>query len=195
MALYRLEDANVEVPADGQYWVAPNAVVLGRVRLKSDASVWFGAVLRGDNEWITVGERSNIQDGCVLHTDPGFPLTVGPDCTVGHMVMLHGCSIGKRCLIGIGSVILNGAEIGDECVIGANTLIAEGKKIPARSLVMGSPGKIIRQLSDDDIARFTRGAGRYVSNWKRYATEFHPQPEPHQPVGLRPQVGEKSHFD
>ena len=142
---------------------------------KSEASVWFGAVLRGDNEPITVGARSNVQDGCVLHTDPGFPLTIGPDCTIGHMVMLHGCTIGTRSLIGIGSIILNGAKIGEECLIGANTLIGEGKDIPPRSMVLGSPGKIVRQLSDEDVARFTGGAGRYVKNWKRYAAGLKPQ--------------------
>lgn len=175
MSLYSLDGVAVETPSDGQFWIAPNAVVVGRVRLESEASVWFGAVLRGDNELITVGRRSNVQDGCVLHTDPGYPLTIGDDCTIGHMVMLHGCSIGARSLIGIGSIILNGAAIGDECVIGANTLIAEGKVIPPRSLVMGSPGKIVRQLSDDDVTRFTRGAARYVANWKRFATAMKPQ--------------------
>jgi carbonic anhydrase/acetyltransferase-like protein (isoleucine patch superfamily) len=119
-----------------------------------------------------VGERSNVQDGCVLHTDPGFPLDIGSDCTIGHMVMLHGCTIGRGCLIGIGSIILNGAQIGAECVIGANTLIAEGKVIPPRSMVIGSPGKIVRELSDEDVKRFGRGAGRYVANWKRYADEL-----------------------
>lgn len=175
MTLYSLDGTNVETPADGRFWVAPNAVLLGRVRLETDASVWFGAVLRGDNEWITVGQRSNVQDGCVLHTDPGFPLTIGPDCTIGHMVMLHGCTIGARSLIGIGSVILNGANIGEECVIGANALIPEGKNIPPRSLVMGSPGKIVRELSDDDVKRFTGAAGRYVTNWQRYAVGLKPQ--------------------
>ncbi len=175
MTLYNLDGVDVTTPASGAFWVAPNAVVLGKVKLEEDASVWFGAVLRGDNEWITVGERSNVQDGCVLHTDPGFPLTIGADCTIGHMVMLHGCTIGRGSLIGIGSIILNGAKIGDECVIGANTLIPENKEIPPRSMVMGSPGKIIRQISDDEIVRFQRGAGRYVANWKRFAAGLKPQ--------------------
>lgn len=175
MPLYNLDATSVITPADGQFWVAPNAVVIGNVILESEASVWFGAVLRGDNEPITVGARSNVQDGCVLHTDPGFPLTIGPDCTIGHMVMLHGCTIGKRSLVGIGSIILNGAKIGEECLIGANTLIGEGKDIPPRSMVLGSPGKIVRQLSDEDVARFTGGAGRYVKNWKRYAAGLKPQ--------------------
>jgi carbonic anhydrase/acetyltransferase-like protein (isoleucine patch superfamily) len=175
MALYDLDGVAVDTPGEGKYWVAPNAVVLGKVRLAVDASVWFGAVLRGDNELITVGERSNVQDGSVLHTDPGFPLTIGPDCTIGHMVMLHGCTIGRGSLVGIGSIILNGAKIGEECLIGANTLIAEGKEIPPRSMVLGSPGKIIRQLSDDDVRRFGGAAGRYVSNWKRFAAGLKPR--------------------
>ena len=175
MALYELDGVRVEPPGDGRYWVAPSAVLLGKVRLETDASVWFGAVLRGDNELITVGARSNVQDGCVLHTDPGFPLTIGADCTIGHMVMLHGCSIGRGSLIGIGSIILNGATIGEDCVIGANSLISEGKVIPPRSMVMGSPGKVVRQLSDDEVARFSGAAGRYVSNWKRFASGLKPQ--------------------
>lgn len=168
MPKYELDGVSVKTPASGNFYVAPNAVLIGNVELAEDASVWFGAVLRGDNEPIRVGARSNVQDGCILHTDPGFPLTIEEDCTVGHMVMLHGCKIGRKCLIGIGSIILNGADIGPECVIGANTLIPEGKIIPPRSMVLGSPGKIIRQLSDEDIARFTKGAGRYVANGRRY---------------------------
>ena len=169
MALYELDGVKVETPTSGNFWVAPNAVLLGKVRIEDDASVWFGAVLRGDNELITVGARSNVQDGCVLHTDPGFPLTIDPDCTIGHMVMLHGCTIGRGSLIGIGSIILNGAKIGVECLIGANTLIAEGKEIPPRSMVLGSPGKIVRQLTDDDVKRFGGAAGRYVANARRFA--------------------------
>jgi carbonic anhydrase/acetyltransferase-like protein (isoleucine patch superfamily) len=175
MTLYNFDGVDVATPASGAFWVAPNAVLLGKVKLEEDASVWFGAVLRGDNEWITVGERSNVQDGCVLHTDPGFPLTIGADCTIGHMVMLHGCAIGRGSLIGIGSVILNGAKIGEECVIGANTLIPENKEIPPRSMVMGSPGKIIRQINDEEAARFQGAARRYVANWKRFAAGLKPQ--------------------
>jgi carbonic anhydrase/acetyltransferase-like protein (isoleucine patch superfamily) len=174
MALYDLDGLSVSTAGAGKCWIAPNAVLLGNVRIEDDASVWFGAVLRGDNELITVGPRSNVQDGSVLHTDPGFPLTIGADCTIGHMVMLHGCTIGPGCLIGIGSIILNGAKIGEECLIGANTLIAEGKQIPPRSMVLGSPGKIVRQLSDDDVKRIYGSAGRYVANWKRYAKGLKP---------------------
>jgi carbonic anhydrase/acetyltransferase-like protein (isoleucine patch superfamily) len=175
MPLYELDGVGVETPGEGRYWVAPTAVLIGKVILEDGASVWFGSVLRGDNEPIRVGARSNIQEGCVMHTDPGFPLTVGEDCTIGHMVMLHGCTIGRGSLIGIGSIILNGAKIGEECLIGANTLIAEGKEIPPRSMVLGSPGKIIRQLSDEDVKRFGGAAGRYVKNWKRFAAGMKPQ--------------------
>ena len=175
MAFYKLDGFSVSTPASGMFWVAPNAVLLGKVKLEEEASVWFGAVLRGDNELITVGARSNVQDGSVLHTDPGFPLVIGPDCTIGHMVMLHGCTIGKGSLIGIGSVILNGANIGEECVVGANTLIPEGKQIPARSMVVGSPGKIVRQLSDEEVVRFGGAARRYVVNWKRYVSGLKPE--------------------
>lgn len=169
MALYELDGVGVETPGEGRYWVAPSAVLVGKVFLEEDVSVWFGSVIRGDNEPIRIGARSNVQEACVLHTDPGFPLTIGADCTVGHMVMLHGCTIGRGSLVGIGSIILNGARIGEECLIGANTLIAEGKEIPPRSMVLGSPGKIVRQLTDEDVARFGGAAGRYVKNWKRFA--------------------------
>lgn len=169
MALYDLDGVTPTTPDEGRFWIAPNAVVLGRVKLEDGASVWFNAVVRGDNELITIGERANVQDGCVLHTDPGFPLTIGADCTIGHLVMLHGCTIGARSLIGIGSIILNGANIGEECLVGANTLIPEGKSFPPRSMILGSPGKIVRELSNDDVTRFSAGAQRYVQNWKRFA--------------------------
>ena len=172
MSVYELAGVSPEMPGIGRCWIAPSAIVLGNVVLEEDASVWFGAVVRGDNEPIRIGARSNVQDGCVLHTDPGYPLTIGPDCTIGHMVMLHGCTIGQSSLVGIGSIVLNGAKIGNECLIGANTLIPEGKEIPNRSMVIGSPGKIVRQLSDEDVARFFGGAGRYVANWKRFAAEL-----------------------
>lgn len=154
----------------GDYWIAPGATVLGDVTLHHNASVWFGAVVRGDNDPVVIGENSNIQDGSVLHTDEGVPLTIGRDVTVGHMVMLHGCSIGDGSLIGIKSVILNHARIGRHCLIGANTLITEGKVIPDRSLVMGSPGKVIRELSDEEVARLRASAAHYVDNWRRYAS-------------------------
>jgi len=146
MSVYTLGEAKPDLPPAGEYWIAPNAVVLGRVRLLKNASVWFGATLRGDNEWITVGEGSNVQDGSVLHTDPGAPLTIGKGVTIGHMVMLHGCEIGDGSLVGIGSIILNRTKIGKNCLIGANTLLTEGKDIPDNSVVMGAPGRVVRQV-------------------------------------------------
>lgn len=175
MTIYRLADARVITPGEGRAWVAPNAVALGKVELCDDASVWFGAVLRGDNELIRVGARSNVQDGCVLHTDPGFPLTIGEDCTIGHMVMLHGCTIGNGSLIGIGSIVLNGARIGEGSLVGANTLITEGKEFPPRSMILGSPGKVVRELSPEESERLKASAGRYVANWKRYVEGLAPQ--------------------
>lgn len=169
MSIYKLGTEGVRTPSDGRFWVAPSAILLGKVELCTDASVWFGAVLRGDNELIRVGAKSNIQDGCVLHTDPGFPLDIGEECTIGHLVMLHGCSIGNGSLIGIGSIILNGAKIGEGSLIGAHTLITEGKEIPPRSMVLGSPGKIVKELSQEESERLKKSADRYVSNWKRYA--------------------------
>lgn len=168
MALYEFEGIQPEVPQDGNYWVAPDAQVMGRVKLCAGASVWFGAVLRGDNDPIVVGENSNIQDGSVLHTDPGKPLVIGRDVTVGHKVMLHGCTIGDNTLVGIGSVILNGASIGKNCLIGAGSLITENKEIPDNSLVMGSPGRVIRQLDDEQVAMIGASAEVYAENWKRF---------------------------
>lgn len=168
MTTYSLDGVGIRTPASGRFWVAPNAVVLGNVVMEEDASVWFGAVVRGDNEEIRIGARSNVQDGSVLHTDPGFPMHIEPDCTIGHMVMLHGCRIGARSLIGIGSIILNGAVIGEGSLVGANTLIPEGKVIPPRSMVLGSPGRVVKQFTDEDVARFSAAAGRYVQNWQRF---------------------------
>lgn len=175
MTLYTLEERTVEVPEDGEYWVAPNATVLGRVKLERDASVWFNAVLRGDNELITIGEESNIQDGSVLHTDPGCPLTLGRGVTVGHMAMLHGCTIGDNSLIGIGSVVLNNVTIGKNCLIGAKALITEGKSIPDNSMVLGAPGKVVRELTPEQIQGLTLSAQSYVQNWKRFRASFRPQ--------------------
>src|SRR5690606_7809555 len=149
MPVYAIGDTKPILPPEGEYWIAPNAEVMGNVKLEKNASVWFGAVLRGDNELITIGENSNVQDGSVLHTDPGSPLTIERDVTIGHMVMLHGCTIGAGSLVGIGSIILNGAKIGKGCLIGANSLIAENKEIPDYSMVLGSPGKIVRTLDQE----------------------------------------------
>ncbi len=166
MAIYSLGDRKPVLGPDA--WVAPNATVIGDVRLGDNASIWWNAVVRGDNDTITIGAVSNIQDGSVLHVDAGVPLTLGANVTVGHQVMLHGCTIGDESLIGIKSVILNRAVIGRHCIIGANSLIPEGKVIPERSLVMGSPGKVVRQLSDDEVARLLMAAEGYVENARRY---------------------------
>ena len=161
-----------KVTCKGDYWIADNAIVIGSVVLENNASVWFNCVLRGDNDVITIGENSQLQDGCVAHVDPGHPLTLGKNVSVGHMAMLHGCTVGDGTLIGIKSVILNDAVIGRNCVIGANTLIAEGKTIPDGSLVVGSPGKVVRQLTEDEIKRFNAIADHYVARWKRFKTEL-----------------------
>lgn len=177
MPCYRLADEMVELPADGRCWIAPTAVLIGRVVLEEDASVWFGAVLRGDNELIRVGTRSNIQEGCALHTDLGYPLSIGADCTIGHMAMLHGCTIGDNSLIGIGAVVLNGARIGRNCLIGAKALITEGKEIPDNSLVMGAPGKVVRQLDAAAAEGLRQSAAHYVENSRRFARDLKAQTE------------------
>ena len=169
MTLYNLDGVSPELPGEGGYWIAPSADVMGRVRLLKDASVWFGAVLRGDNEWLTIGEGSNVQDGCVMHSDMGAPLTVGRDCTIGHKAILHGCTIGDNSLIGMGATVLNHAVIGRNCLIGAGALIPERKVIPDNSLVVGAPGKIIRALDADAVAGLLKSAQGYVRNWKRFA--------------------------
>jgi carbonic anhydrase/acetyltransferase-like protein (isoleucine patch superfamily) len=175
MSIFALGAITPDLPEEDAYWIAPNASVIGRVRLKHNASIWFGAVLRGDNELILIGEGSNVQDGCVLHTDMGFPLTVGRNCTIGHRAVLHGCTIGDNTLVGIGATILNGAKIGNNCLIGAHALVAENKHIPDNSLVMGMPGKIVRQLEPKIAARLQEAAARYVRNWQRYKSELHPK--------------------
>ena len=159
---------NISPKIDKDSWFAPNAVLIGNVTLKKDANVWFNATLRGDIENIHIGEGSNVQDSCVLHTDPGYPLKVGKNVTVGHLVMLHGCSIDDNSLIGIGAVLLNGSKIGKNCLIGARALITENKVIPDNSLVMGSPGKIVRQVTEDEIEAMKQNAIRYQNNWKKY---------------------------
>jgi len=172
MTVYSLGAVAPQLPGDDEYWIAPTASVMGNVILKKNASVWWGATVRGDNDPITIGENTNIQDGSVLHTDYGQPLTIGADVTVGHMVMLHGCVIGDNSLIGIGSVILNGAKIGKNCLIGANVLITEGKDIPDNSLVMGAPGKVVREVTEPQVRLLTASARHYVENWKRYRRDL-----------------------
>lgn len=171
--LLQLDDRRVR--ARGEYWVADNAVVIGSVLLENNASVWFNAVLRGDAELITVGENSNVQDGAVLHTDPGCPLVIGRNVTIGHKVMLHGCKIGDNSLIGINAVVLNRAKIGRNCLIGANALITEGKEIPDNSMVIGSPAKFVRQLTEQEIAGLALSARHYVENARRFRDGLTPQ--------------------
>jgi len=167
--IYSLDSAHPQLPATEEYWIAPGAAVIGKVVLKKNASVWFGAVLRGDNETIEIGERSNVQDGAILHTDPGSPLTVAANVTIGHRAMLHGCTVGEGSLIGIGAIVLNGARIGRNCLIGAGALVTENKVIPDGSLVVGAPGRVLRPLSQAEIEGLNRSAARYVENWRRYA--------------------------
>ncbi|ALV28436.1 acetyltransferase [Pannonibacter phragmitetus] len=174
MTLYRLEDRTPELAADGACWVAPTAVLIGSVRLEEGASVWFGAVLRGDNELILVGKNSNVQDGCVLHTDMGYPLTIGEGCTIGHKAILHGCTIGSNSLIGMGATVLNGAKIGRNCIVGANALIPEGKEIPDNSLVVGMPGRVARTLDAAAEEGLRKSAAGYVRNWQRFKAGLAP---------------------
>lgn len=175
MPLYELDGHKVTTPGDGRYWVAPNASVIGNVTLAEEVNVWFGAVIRGDNEAITIGARTSIQENCVLHTDPGFPLSIGEDCTIGHLAMLHGCSIGKSVLVGIRAIILNGAKIGEGSIIGAGALVTEGREIPPGSIVLGSPGKVVREATDPDRALIKEGTDFYTQNWRRFARGLKPQ--------------------
>jgi carbonic anhydrase/acetyltransferase-like protein (isoleucine patch superfamily) len=169
MAVYELDGVRPEFPADGRYWVAETAAVIGRVRFQSDVSIWYGSVLRGDNEWIEIGTRSQVQDNATLHTDPGFPLTVGHDCVIGHNVVLHGCTIGDASLIGIGAIVLNGAKIGANCLVGAGALITEGKEFPDGSVILGAPAKAVRESDERTRAMTARAAEVYVKRWKHYA--------------------------
>jgi len=172
MTVYALDGQAPEI--DATAWVAPDANIIGRVRLRAGSSVWFGATIRGDNEWIELGLGSNIQENCVLHTDIGFPLTIGASCTIGHKAMLHGCTIGDGSLIGMGATVLNGATIGQGCLIGAGALITEGKTIPDGSLVMGAPGKTVRQLDVASQADLIASAEHYQDNAQRFMTQLGP---------------------
>lgn len=170
MPIYALNGQKPDLPAPGTFWVAPNAIVIGKVRIEEGASIWFGAVLRGDTEWITVKRRSNIQENCTLHTDPGCPLEVGENCVVGHGVILHGCTIGEGALVGMQAVVLNGATIARNSLVGATALVTEGKSFAEGSLIVGSPAKAIRTLDAEQIARMQVGAGVYAQRWKGYAS-------------------------
>ena len=170
MAIYELDGQGPELPADGRYWIAETACVIGRVRLKSQASVWFGSVLRGDNEWIELGERSQIQDNSTLHTDPGFPMVIGANCVIGHNVVLHGCRIGDNSLIGMGAIVLNGASIGNNCLVGAGALVTEGKEFPDASLIVGAPARVLRSLDENAGQMIAEQADIYVRRWQHYAS-------------------------
>jgi carbonic anhydrase/acetyltransferase-like protein (isoleucine patch superfamily) len=172
MAIYELDGQAPDLPADGNYFIAETATVIGRVRLKPGASVWFGAVLRGDDEDIVVGEGSNVQDNCVFHVDPGYPITIGRNCTIGHKAVVHGCTIGDNTLIGMGATILNGARIGRNCLIGANALVTEHNEIPDNSLVVGAPGKVKGEIDEDGRRGLTRAAQTYVARWRRYRDDL-----------------------
>ncbi|HZB61633.1 MAG TPA: gamma carbonic anhydrase family protein [Microvirga sp.] len=169
MPIYSLDGNAPLLPDPDQFWIAPDAHVIGRVRLGRHVGIWFGAVLRGDNEPIDIGEATNIQEGAVLHTDEGAPLTVGAGCTVGHRAILHGCTIGENSLIGMGATILNHARIGANCLIGANALVTEGKEFPDNSLIVGAPAKAIRALDEAAVERLRWSSRNYVENWKRFA--------------------------
>lgn len=170
MTVYSLGDVTPKIADDA--WVAPTAAVMGNVEMGAESSVWFGAVIRGDNDLISIGARSNIQDNSVLHTDPGMPLDIGEDVIVGHQVMLHGCTIGDNTLIGIGATVLNGAKIGKNCLIGAHALITEGKEIPDNSMVVGAPGRVIRKLNEQQVQMLKLNADVYVHNAKRFAKDL-----------------------
>ncbi|MCV3737720.1 gamma carbonic anhydrase family protein [Rhizobium sp. TRM96647] len=172
MPLYALGDCVPALPADDRYWIAPDAQVIGRVEIGEDVGIWFGAVLRGDNEPITIGTGSNIQENTVIHTDPGKPVTIGKGCTIGHGAIIHGCTIGDNSLVGMGATVLNGAVIGRNCLVGANALVTEGKVFPDNSLIVGAPARVARTLDEAAIAGLTVSAASYVRNWKRFKADL-----------------------
>jgi len=169
MPVYALDGVSPILPTDGRVWIAPDAQVIGKVRLETGVSIWFGAVLRGDIEEILVGARSNVQDGSLLHTDMGFPLTIGRDCTIGHHAILHGCTIGENSLVGMGATLLNGARIGRNCFVGANALVTEGKEFPDDSLIIGSPARLVRTLDEASARDLRDSAAHYAANGRRFA--------------------------
>jgi carbonic anhydrase/acetyltransferase-like protein (isoleucine patch superfamily) len=174
MPLYALDGIGPRLPPADRFWVAPDAQVIGDIRLEEDVSIWFASVLRGDNESISLGARTNVQDGCLLHTDLGYPMVIGSDCSIGHHAVLHGCSVGSNSLIGMGAIVLNGAMIGRNCLVGAHSLVTEGKVFPDNSLIVGSPARVIRSIDDKTIAQLRETAAHYVHNWQRYARGLAP---------------------
>ncbi len=174
MAIHKLDGVGPELPDKGEFWVAPNATIIGKVTLAAGVGVWFGVVMRGDNERITIGADTNVQELSVFHTDMGFPLTVGEGCTIGHRAIMHGCTIGNNTLVGMGATVMNGVTIGDNCLIAAGALIPEGRTVPSGSLVMGVPGKPVRQLTPEEIEANRNSAIHYVANWRRFAKGLGP---------------------
>jgi carbonic anhydrase/acetyltransferase-like protein (isoleucine patch superfamily) len=172
MALYALGEFRPDLPPDGQYYIAESAEVIGKVRLKAGASVWFGSVLRGDNEWIEIGARSNVQDNSTFHTDPGFPLVIGDGSTIGHNVILHGCRVGNNTLIGMGAILLNGATVGSNCIVGAGALLTENMTVPDNSLVVGAPARRIRTVDEPTAQMIAKAAETYYARWKNYAVNL-----------------------
>lgn len=172
MPIYALGGMTPQTPPAGRYWLAPDATLIGQVEIGEDVGIWFGAVLRGDNEPIVIGPRTNIQEGVMIHTDPRFPTAIGEGCTIGHHAIIHGCTIGDGSLIGMGATILNGAKIGRNCLVGANALVTEGKEYPDGSLIVGAPAKAIRQLDEQAIDGLRRSADNYVANWQRFARDL-----------------------
>ena len=174
MPLYALGNFVPKTPAPDRFWVAPDAHVIGQVELGLDVGIWFGSVLRGDNEPIMIGDGTNIQEGAMVHVDPGFPVRIGKGCTIGHHAIIHGCTIGDNSLVGMGATVLNGAKIGNNCLIGANALVTEGKEFPDNSLIVGSPARIVRTLDERAAAGLRLSAENYIRNWQRFARELRP---------------------
>ena len=172
MPLYALAGHVPQTPEPGLFWLAPDATVIGKVTIAEDVGIWFGAVLRGDNEPIAVGRGSNIQEGTMVHTDPGFPVSIGEGCTIGHHAIIHGCTIGDNALIGMGATVLNGARIGRNCLVGANALVTEGKEFPDGSLIVGAPARAVRSLDEAAIEGLKRSARNYIANWQRFARDL-----------------------
>ncbi|MCB1461583.1 MAG: gamma carbonic anhydrase family protein [Nitratireductor sp.] len=168
MPIYKLKGQGPQLPQQGRYFIAPDAHVIGNVTLGEDVGIWFGAVLRGDNEPIVIAARSNVQEGAMFHTDPGHPVTMGEGCTIGHHAIIHGCTVGNNSLIGMGAIVLNGARIGNNCLVGAGALVTEGKEFPDNSLIVGSPARAVRQLDDQAVAGLARSADIYVANYRRF---------------------------
>jgi len=174
MPLYELDGIRPQLPASGRYWIAPSADLIGNILIEEEVSIWFNAVLRGDNEPMKIGRRTNVQDGCVFHSDPGFPLTIGEHCTIGHKAMLHGCTIENGVLIGMSATVLNGARIRENSIVGAGAVVTEGKEFPPNSLIVGAPGRAIRTLDEKGVALAHYGAEAYFKRWQQYAKGMKP---------------------